>query len=139
MPSGKALSAIVFALVWICTGRGQSGDVVQMPSVRVVADLFQFRYTFRDDHITEVVVTDVTPKSEAAKGGLKSGDRLAAINGVPVVGMGRAQFEALMDQQVGPDHPKTLSFTCTRGWLVKRHFTVQLTFAFRQKAGSPQQ
>jgi hypothetical protein len=106
---------VYFILVQIaCASAYCAQDAVQMPAMRISASDFYFDIEFdtETDELIRLRVTDVKPGSTAEKFGLRKGDCLAAINGVPVAGRKRG---SLVDENRAVEIFGTVTFTGRRG------------------------
>ena len=121
-----------FVLVWLWGALALGAvevaneEPVQLPPVRVVPLIpgygLSFKYTKRKDAppptwpIREVRFF-VERAGDAYRAGLRSGDRLIAINGTPVVGKTWPEFNALVDainRERKPDEPRRYRYTVRR-------------------------
>ncbi|MBL9207577.1 MAG: hypothetical protein JNN01_21020 [Opitutaceae bacterium] len=122
-----------FVLIWLLGALALGAvevaneEPVQLPPVRVVPLVpgygLSFKYTKRKDAppptwpIREVRFF-VERAGDAYRAGLRSGDRLIAINGTPVVGKTWPEFNALVatiDRERKAEEPRRYRYTIQRG------------------------
>jgi C-terminal processing protease CtpA/Prc len=122
----KRLHAVAFLLFHaICALAFGSDAPIQMEPFRVSASDFyvDIQYIAATQAIVELRVNSVTPGSGAEKRGLRPGDRIVAIDGVPVANLHRN--DVLQNQRMVARNE--LSFEGNRGFLRKKwSLTVKL-------------
>jgi membrane-associated protease RseP (regulator of RpoE activity) len=101
-----------------------------LPAVRVIADLLTLHSVEKaPDIIDYVVIEEVTPNTKVARSGLRAGDKLIAIDGLPIKGMKRNVYQGYLGEPVEPERPKTFTLLCKRGILGFQKIKIDLTFS----------
>jgi membrane-associated protease RseP (regulator of RpoE activity) len=101
-------------------------ELVTLPAIKVYGSWIAVNYyQGADGCITRVVIAEVTPKSPAARQGLRKGDELIAIDDIDVTGMSAEQFVEAYSKDLLRNAHRDYDFRCFRGFLSSREQTVR--------------
>jgi hypothetical protein len=126
--TGKRMRVLLATLFLALVNRGGGADaVVEMAPYRAVPyDVYlSARYDTTTETIAEIRVTEVKVGSSAEKLGVRRGDTLTTIDGVPVAGRKRSE---LVTQNKTIALRGQVTFTGHRG-LFKKHWSVTIDSA----------
>ena len=111
-----------------CSASGRPGEIVVLPKLKIYGGwIFVNYYQDKEGLVTDVRIQAVTPRSPAARAGLRRGDELIAIDDVKVVGMSDEQFIEAYAGELPRNGRREFVFRCYRGFLGKREQAVRFT------------
>lgn len=135
-----ARSTLRLAAILLLVGVAASGQepsatppegVVEMDALQVSGRSLKIGWHARvsantkTDRISRYIFTQIDRGSLAEKAGIKSGDRLLAIDGHPVIGITVAEYLQLVKRTLSPGETATFALSLERG-IFRRELVVKL-------------
>src|SRR5688572_13125688 len=121
----RLMSAVVLALAVVAAplfgASAPRKDLVTLPALKVFGSWIAVNYYQGEDGcIKRVVIAEVTPKSPAARRGLRKGDELIVIDDIEVTSMSAEQFVEAYSKDLLRNAHRDYDFRCYRGFLSTR-------------------
>ena len=131
-----AFRLISLALIALCIGspataaNSQAKDIVELPSLTIYGSWVEVAYfAGKDGKIEKVDVIEVTKFSPPAEAGLRRGDELVSVAGMPVAGMSVDAFADVYASPVPQGSSKVYEFRGRRGVFTKSEKVFRFAFA----------